>query len=93
MSSAEPPLVETQAVHDIFVSGVARVDPLGSDIYRITFYAENYCTFDGRRERNVVARFVIHDCAIKRGRAFVSASISQLKLAAANDNGHQTDSR
>ena len=92
MGAPEPPLVETQAVHDIFVSGVAQVDPVGGDIYRVTLYADSYCAFDGRRERNVVARFIARDQTIRDSSAFVAARISVLRLQAANDNGHQADS-
>ncbi len=91
MGVVEPPLVETQAVHDIFISGVARVDPVGGDSFRVTLYADVFCAFDGRKERNIVCRFIAHKDTIKAGSAFVTTRISTLELQAANDN-HQAGS-
>ncbi|TIR87337.1 MAG: hypothetical protein E5X05_01175 [Mesorhizobium sp.] len=84
----QPPLVETKVVHDIFINGVARVDPVGGGVFRITLYADTYCAFDGRKERNIVARLLAHNDTIKTSSAFVAARIVDRKLSAANDN-HQ----
>jgi hypothetical protein len=84
MGDEGAPLVEPTAVHDIFVSGMARVDNVGPDFYRLTFYADSVNTFDGRPERTVVARFVIADGTIRRCIKYVLAQLARRMLRPAN---------
>lgn len=82
---AYPPLVETQAVHDVFVSGVARVDAVGAGIFRLTFFTESHCSFDGRKERNIVARFIVSAETIATNREVIAKEIAKFSMQAAND--------
>lgn len=84
MGDEDAPLVEPTAVHDIFVSGMARVDGVGPDLFRLTFYADGVNSFDGRKERTVVARFVIAGITIRRCITYVLAQMARRVLHPAN---------
>lgn len=84
MSMTQAPLVEPIAVRDIFVSGMASVDNVGPDLYRLTFYAEGHCAFDGREERTVVARFIIAGTTIRQSINFVLKEMTKRVLCPAN---------
>lgn len=81
---ASAPLVEPEPVRDIFITGVARVDTVGAGLYRVTYFADGKCTFDGRDERIVVARLVMTNETITTGRQFVIAEMAKHSLVPAN---------
>ena len=78
--SSAVPYVETIAVRDVFVSGVSSVSIVGKDLYRVTFYAESICSFDGRRERTVVARIILGRDAIFQSRDAVFGAVDKHRL-------------
>jgi hypothetical protein len=84
MKTSQAPLVEPIAVRDTFVSGMASVEPVGPDLYRLTFYAEGHCAFDGREERAVVARFIIAGTTIRHSITFVLKEMARRVFAPAN---------
>jgi hypothetical protein len=55
----EIPLSEPVAVVDTFVSGVAYVEELSPNLYRVVYYADQRAVYDGSRERAVAARFIV----------------------------------
>jgi hypothetical protein len=51
--------IEPVAVTDIFASGIARVEPLGNGLVRLTFYARRQSICDDMTYGEVVNRVVI----------------------------------
>lgn len=51
--------IEPIAVTDTFASGVARVEPLGNGLVRLTFYARRRSFCDETDQGEIVARIVI----------------------------------
>lgn len=84
MQTIHAPLVEPIAVRDTFVSGMASVETVGPGLYRLTFYADGHCTFDGRIERTIVARFIIAGETIRHSITFVLKEMGKRVLSPAN---------
>lgn len=51
--------IEPIAVTDTFASGVARVEPLGNGLVRLTFYARRSSLYEDATHGEIVARIVI----------------------------------
>lgn len=81
-----PPLVEPTVIRDTFVSGVARMDIVGPDFYRVTFFSNGHCTFDGREERTVVARHLMAGDVVRAVASFTIKAVSKRILIAANEH-------
>jgi hypothetical protein len=65
------PVIEPIAVTDTYVSGVACVEDLGDDMFRITHYAVQRCP-DGTTDYAViVSRIVASAATIKASREYV----------------------
>jgi hypothetical protein len=58
MNNKHLPLVETLAIPDTFVSGLAEMDDLGGGQYRFTWYVLQRSPLTGQMERSIVAKFV-----------------------------------
>ena len=54
-----PPLVELSTVQDVFCTGIARIENLGGGCFRFVLFVDQQDT-DGRPERVVVERLIIH---------------------------------
>ena len=63
---------------------VARVDGVGPDLFRLTFYTDSVNTFDGRPERMVVARFVMNGITIRRCITYVLGQMARKVFSPAN---------
>jgi len=85
MMKLQTPLTEPHAILDIFVSGMARADRLAGDLYRLTFYADSICAFDGRAERIIVSRFVMAASTINDVSSFVAKAMEKSTIVAANN--------
>lgn len=55
MADESDELIEPVAIPDVFVSGMGRIEPLGSGILRLTFYV----LADHGRQRLVVAKIIV----------------------------------
>jgi hypothetical protein len=53
------PLIEPYAVPDTFASGVAFVEELAPNLFRVVLCAEGRQTYGNERERAVVARLIV----------------------------------
>lgn len=55
----EPRFVEPVVIPDIFVSGIANVEQLSQDVFRLTFYADQKSPIDGVSEQIIVAKLIV----------------------------------
>lgn len=69
--------IEPIAVTDIFASGLAFVEDIGSGCFRLTFYVEQRCSQSGEHERVIIARIVMSEPAS------VACSMETLSLTGA----------
>jgi hypothetical protein len=65
------PVIEPIAVTDTYVSGVACVENLGGDLFRITHYAVQRCTDSGMDCAVIVSRIIATEATIKSVREYV----------------------
>lgn len=72
MNNKHLPLVEALAVPDVYVSGLADVEPLGGGVYRFTFYALQRSAITGHTERVVVAKNI---CMAETARTICALSL------------------
>lgn len=75
MQDKDLPLVETLAVTDVYVSGVADIEDLGGGNYRFTWYVRQRSPLTGKTERLIVARNV---CSAEVAREICSSTLDMI---------------
>lgn len=74
------PVIDPIACPDVFVSGVACCEPLGSDHFRITHYAKQFCSALGQDCAVIVARLVVSGDTIATGKEYVWNEVAKSRL-------------
>lgn len=75
MQDKDLPLVESLAIADVYVSGVADIEDLGGGNYRFTWYVRQRSTLTGKTERLIVARNV---CSAEVAREICSSTLDMI---------------
>lgn len=76
MHNKHLPLVETMALPDVYVSGLADIEALGGGVYRFTFYALQRSTITGKTERVVVSKVI---CMAETARTMCAISLDMIE--------------
>lgn len=73
--------IEPLAVADTFASGVARVEPLGNGLVRLTFYARRASLHENATHGEIVARIVIPISSMIAARPSVDMAAERIEGA------------
>ena len=78
------PGVEPVAVPDVYISGVACVEPLGNGMYRITHYAVQHVHGIQQDCAVIVSRLIASIDTMRAGRDYIFSEVDKPRLVASN---------
>jgi hypothetical protein len=82
------PVIEPIAVTDTYISGVACVENLGGDVFRITHYAVQRCTDGGMDCAVIVSRIIATEETIKSVREYVIREMDKKSVKKVLEKAH-----